>query len=410
MRPIPRAPGFDHTLALLRDPYRHLSSLARSLRSDVFRTRLLLTPTICLYGADAAGLFYSSGRIVRAGAGLRRIEKTLVGRGGVQGLDDEAHRRRKAMFLDIISEERIRLLCLRMDDAWRRFFAGLARGRRMVFYDEARALLMRETCAWAGVPLAAEEAGTRGREVAALFEYAGSIGPRHWWARRARRRCEQWMSDLVADVRQGRLQPPPESALHRIANHRDPDGRELSLDVAAVEVLNVIRPTLAVAVYLTQMLHALAENPECRQPLVGDAGYTRCFVQEVRRWYPFFPAVVGRVSEEFTWQEFTFPAGHRVILDLYGTNHDARSWSNPDDFHPERFRTIADDAAGFVPQGGGDRRVTHRCPGEPLAIALMGGAATHLARAPYLLPSQDMTLDYRQLPALPRSRMVIGGG
>ena len=414
MTSIPRAPGFDLTFALLRDPYRFISSMSAQLGSDVFLGRILLTPTICLRGAECADLFYCSQRLIRHGASLRRIEKTLVGKGGVQGLDDEAHRHRKALFLTILSPERIRMLADLVRHAWSDVTARLTPGRRIVFYDVARELLMRTTCAWAGVPLSPRDLSRRTREVAALFDYAGSIGPRHWWARLARRRCERWMRALVSEVRAGHLQPSPDSALHQIACHRDHLGQELSLEVAAVEVLNVIRPTVAVAVYLVQALHALHLQPGCA-PLISAAGdapdaYPHWFVQEVRRWYPFFPAAVARVRETFIWRDFQFPGGHRVLFDLYGTNHDERIWGDPQAFRPERFHGWKDDGISLVAQGGGDRRFTHRCPGEPLAIALMTETIKHFARKRnYVIEPQNLELDYRRLPALPHNRMVLTG-
>src|SRR3546814_15017346 len=100
----------------------------------------------------------------------------------------------------------------------------------------------------------------------------------------------------------------------------------LSLHVAAVEILNVIRPIVAVGVYITFVAHALHQFPECRRKVEAgdDTSYTEMFVQEVRRFYPFFPAVAALVRREFEWRGYHFPSGRRVILDLYGTNHDPR--------------------------------------------------------------------------------------
>lgn len=45
-------------------------------------------------------------------------------------------------------------------------------------------------------------------------------------------------------------------------------------------------------------------------------------IQEVRRVYPFFPAVPGRVCTLFEWHGHRFDVDDRVSLDLYGTCHD----------------------------------------------------------------------------------------
>jgi hypothetical protein len=50
------------------------------------------------------------------------------------------------------------------------------------------------------------------------------------------------------------------------------------------------------------------------------------FVQEVRRFYPFFPFVAAVVKKDFTWKGFEFKEGTLTFLDLYGTNHDPEVW------------------------------------------------------------------------------------
>src|SRR5688572_20639576 len=94
----------------------------------------------------------------------------------------------------------------------------------------------------------------------------------------------------------GQLGQPAESPLNVVASHRDLSGALLSARVAAVEVLNLLRPIVAVSVFITDAAHALHLNPGCRERLRrNEIGYADLFVQEVRRFYPFFPAVVARV-------------------------------------------------------------------------------------------------------------------
>ena len=47
-------------------------------------------------------------------------------------------------------------------------------------------------------------------------------------------------------------------------------------------------------------------------------------------------AVAAVVREDFHWGGHLFVKGRRVLLDLYGTNHDNRYWNNPERFDPER--------------------------------------------------------------------------
>ncbi len=84
----------------------------------LFETRIMLRKAICMMGPDAAALFYGASRF---GAMPGRIQKTLLGKGGVHGLDGDAHRRRKSA----------------MDE--------------VALYDELHELLTRAVCTWAGV-------------------------------------------------------------------------------------------------------------------------------------------------------------------------------------------------------------------------------------------------------------------
>ncbi|HZY64935.1 MAG TPA: cytochrome P450 [Rubrobacteraceae bacterium] len=97
-----------------------------------------------------------------------------------------------------------------------------------------------------------------------------------------------------------------------------------------------------------------------------------------------------------------------MLLDLYGTNRDARIWEEPHAFRPERFRDWDGSAFNFIPQGGGDHNNGHRCPGEWITIKLTERPARLLATAVrYDVPEQDLGIDLSRMPAIPRSRFVI---
>ena len=310
---------------------------------------------------------------------------------------------------------------------WEVYAAKCAGWDRVVLYDQARELLTRSVCQWAGVPLPEDEVLTRTAEPSAMFDRAGSLGLGHLWSRLGRMAGNHWARQLIESVRRGDLTPPPDAALTLVANHRDPQGLLLPPHVAAVELLNILRPTVAVAVYVVFVAWALEEFTDCRsEALEGGPEYDRCFVEEVRRFFPFFPAVAARVRHDFEWRGLRFPAGRRTLLDLYGTCHDPRAWYEPDRFHPRRLSGTPDPTApaagpddadacdyphdrfAFIPQGGGAAAETHRCPGEEVALELMLVALDQLTRRmTYTVPPQDRTIDFTRLPALPRDRFVL---
>jgi fatty-acid peroxygenase len=74
------------------------------------------------------------------------------------------------------------------------------------------------------------------------------------------------------------------------------------------------------------------------------------FVQEVRRFYRFFPFVAAVVKKDFPWKGFKFEEGTLTILDLYGTNHDPEVWENHDVFNPNRFAKWEGGLYDFISQ------------------------------------------------------------
>lgn len=405
-RETPHTPAFDSTLALLRDPYRFLSKTARHYGTDVFETRLLMQPALCLTGPEAAEVFYDTSRFSRAGSMPGAVQKTLLGQGGVQGLDDADHRHRKGMLMSLMTPARVDDLVALTAIEWElaaRMWAE--REGEVVLYDELHGILTRAVCDWAGVPLPDDEVDQRTRDLMLLFDGAAALGWRHVASRRARVRANAWAADVIRRVRTGELHPRPGTAARVIADHRLLNGEPLPLPNAGVDLLNVLRPTVAIGVFIAQEAHALHHHPACRERIAtGDDAYVRHFVQETRRYYPFFPLVAATVREEFAWRGHVFPQGRRVLLDLYGTDHDVRTWDAPEEFRPERFASWDGSAFNFVPQGGGDHTTNHRCAGEWVTIAIMEQAARTLVTAiEYEVPPQDMSIDFGRMPAIPRS-------
>jgi fatty-acid peroxygenase len=384
----------DDTLTLAFEGHGFIGRRSRVLGRDVFDTRIMLQRTLCMLGAEASRLFYESRNLVRDGAAPARLQATLFGRGGVQTLDGAAHRARKRLVLEQLVPSEIARLGRLFEDALRA--AASEWVSRVVLFDALNTILARAVCEWAGVQLDDER---RIADITPLIEASGGAGPRHWRGRVGRARAQWWIERQIESVR--RAEAPAIRALGAFAES------DLDARTAAVEVLNLIRPTVAVARYLVFCIVALHEFPHTVE-LVAEEDGVLPFVHEVRRFYPFFPAVAARVASPFVFHGVEFHEGNRVLLDLYGTNHDPRIWDEPENFRPERFIGWTGDPYTLIPQGGGDTPTGHRCPGERLTIDLMARAVrvfTH--EISYRLPPQDLSISLSRIPAIPASRVVL---
>ena len=405
-RPIPKEQGLDHSLAFLREGYLYVPNRRKSFQSNLFETRLLGERVICLGGAEAAALFYDAEKFVRQDAAPKRLLKTLFGEDGVQTLDGSAHTHRKRMFMSLMFPENIERLTKLVSREWER--ALDADAGEMVLYRTAQEVLMRAVCDWAGVPLGEQEVTRRTDEMRLLFESGTALGPKHIRGRAARSSAESWVREMVEEVRTNRLLPNEQTALYEFSWHRDETGELLPADVVAVEVINIIRPTVAVSIYVLFTVLALHQFPEARARLAYGETDSTWFVQEVRRFYPFFPVTAARVKQDFEWNGFAFNQGTLVLLDLYGTNHDPSVWTEPEQFHPDRFENWNESPFTFIPQGGGDVDFGHRCAGEHVTIAIMRETIdVFLNRYRYEVPPQDFSYIFVDLPSLPKSGLVL---
>lgn len=407
----PKLRSPDSAAAFLREGYTFISSRCDKLGTDLFRTRIAGRPVVCIRGADAARIFYEADRFTRRGALPPTVVHLLQDQGSVQTLDGSAHRHRKAMFLDIMSNASVAALIRLFEGHWLQRAAGW-QGRTIALHREVRLILTAAACEWAvGLPLREADVEARAAEFGLMVDQAGSFGPANWWAQLRRRRTERWARKIVSGIRSGSLSVPPGTPAALIAAHREANGELLSEEVAAVEILNIIRPVVAVDRFITFAGTALVEHPWWRAHFAAsDAAVAQDlepFAQEVRRYYPFFPAVGGVVRKEFTWRDHTFVPGNWVLLDIYGTNHDAALWQNPEAFQPERFKTWNADANTLIPQGGGEAASGHRCPGEGITLELVKSAVLLLARSSWTVPAQDLTISLSQLPSIPRSGLLL---
>lgn len=406
-RDIPRDREFDGSLALLREGYGYTQRRFIRNASPIFSTRLLLEPVIYMKGPQAAQKFYDPALFFRRGVMPARVRKTLIGTGGVQELDANRHYMRKELFLHSMTTARrdgfLQLLNEYLKEAVRQWQYQ----PQLEFFHAIAQVLCRAACAWVGVPLAPDEAALRARQFTAMVDGFGAFGPRHWRGRAARRQVERWLAGLVEAARAGNLAMPPDTPFAATIGFDDPQNGRLSTPVAVVEIMNFLRPIVAIATYLSFAMHALATHPAQRAKLDNPA-WLRAFVHEVRRYYPFTPFVAARVRHGFTWKGYHFPKNRRVVLDIYAMHHDAALWRNPSLFDPSRFLTKEITPFNFMPQGGGDFEHGHRCAGERLTIDAMLTVLHYMLHAVrFDFAPQSLAIDLTRIPTRPQSGMVL---
>jgi fatty-acid peroxygenase len=410
MRGFPEDPSIDATLALLREGYDFIPRRCARLGSDVFRTQLMLRPVLCARGPAAAKTFYADGRFTRRGGMPAITLRLLQDKGSVQLLDGAAHRHRKAMFVDILLDDvRMSALAAAVREEMEAALADWEERRSIDLVDEMVRILTVAGGRWAGLPVEGRSVADRARELGGMVENAGRIGPSAWRALLARSRHERHVRTLVGRIRAGSLTLPPTAPARIVAEHRELAGRPLSEAEAAVEIINLLRPIVAVAWFVGFVAIALARHPNWRQRLAADDDWLEPFVEEVRRVYPFFPFIGGRAAETFEWRGEEVAAGSWMLLDLYGTDHDAAAVSEPNRFAPERRLSWRDQSCSFVPQGGGRVRETHRCPGERATVEIMKVATAFLTRSmTYEMPSVGV-LPMNRYPAVPTDGVRLSG-
>ena len=388
----------DQTLAIALKGYAWLPDLRRRSPGRPVSTRVLGQPAVAVCGPSATQFFYGAGDLERHTALPAPVVNTLFGRGAVHTLDGPEHRHRKALFTHLLVGDGVDTVAKLAGEAFDEAAERWRGGPEVALFDESAKIIARAVTRWAGVPV--PDVAALARDLVAMVDGFATLGPRHVRALRARGRQERRLAALV------RAQAESPLPVATVAHHTGFDGRTLDPHTAAVELLNIIRPATAVAWFVAFAAHALDRWPRLRFGLSDDE-HAEAFVHELRRFYPFAPFLGGRATRDLRFQGEQIPAGTLVLLDVYGQHHDPDLWPDPYSFRPERFLGRQIGEFELIPQGGGDPRTGHRCPGEKMVIAILRTLVQRLAALDHYLPPQRTEIDLARIPALPRDRIRI---
>lgn len=231
---ISKEETLDHSAALLREGYLFISNRMKKFQSDLFETRVMGKKVVCITGEEAARVFYNTEFFKRKGAAPYRVQQSLFGVNAIQTKDDAEHLNRKQMFMSVMtsSHEKEELADMTKNQ-WDSVSRRWEQSDEVVLFDEAKEVLCRVACRWAGVPLHNTEVKKRAEDFYAMVDAFGAIGPRHWEGRMARNRTEAWIKDMIKKVRRGTLKVDSHSVIHQMAFYKDAEGNQLDPRMAA---------------------------------------------------------------------------------------------------------------------------------------------------------------------------------
>jgi fatty-acid peroxygenase len=392
----------DLALRLVRDGYLAIEHDRRARGGgSSYVSRLLGRRAVVVSGEGGARLFYDEGMVERAGAMPPPLALLLFGRGAVHGLDGGEHRDRKQLFLDRLGAGQV-VACARRAGEHLDARLKASAGQEVVVYDELVAAYGTAVVDWAGIDIPTDDAARLGRGLASIvdgFGFDGVAYPRAW---QARLRTNAQLRAIVRAARAEFPAPPPGSMLDTIASS------DLDEHTAAVELGNVLRPTVAVAWLGAFAVLALDRVGGWRSRLADPENEADrlTFAQEVRRTTPFVPALAGRARHEGEHDGLAIHRGDRLVLDVRGIDHDPELHPDPEHFVPDRFLHRVPGIYDLVPQGGGP--VTgHRCPGESMALQLLVVTLRAFAAVDAQVVG-PVAADLRRIPTLPHGGLRVG--
>ena len=399
----------------LKPSYTLLSEIREEANAAVVKAEVFTKELIVIYGKEAAQKFYAPGNFKREGAMPKAVIKTLFGEEGVQTLDGEEHQHRKNIFMDLMTPDR-------MDDYHdildKKLTEALdAENGTFELFDLARRVLFETVTEWAGInldDLTTEEIDDLANYQISMISGTITSPTDHIEGIMDRNKSEEWAQGLIKEAREHPVPGKENRALYAFASATDLNGDLLPIDVAAVELLNIIRPTLALTVWAALMGDALFNGSEIYNELKADFDRLQdSFIQEMRRYYPFFPMLPAISLQDVEVDGYVIPKDSWVVLDLYGTDHDARTIEKPEEFIIDRYvdnaeRISYEEEYEMIAQGGGKFRSMHRCAGEWITLHTLRVFSDHLVnKYEFSVPEQDFGIPMDQFPTYPNSKVLL---
>ena len=403
-------PVIGETLDFLRDP--DFAKKRHQQYGEVFKTRLLGSPTIFLKGPDANRFVFAHENEYFQVSWPGSV-KALLGPLSLALQTGHMHVQRRKLLVQAFQPRALEGYLPAMGDICDRYLTRWSNQGQLTWYPELRNPTFDIACKLlVGMDNASEtnlghwfETWDKG-----LFTIPLNLP----WTRFGQAyRCRGLLlAELEQLIRDRSAQPDPgNDALGLMLQARDEDGNQISVEELKDQVLLLLfagHETLTSA--LASFCLLMAQHPEVTekaraeqlalqdQPLTLDSMKQMTYLEQVLKEVLRMIAPVGggfrTVLKSCEFEGYTIPQGWTVLYEINLTHQDSNIFKSPDSFDPDRFspHRAEDKTKPFshVPVGGGMRE----CLGKEFARLEMKLFAAKLLRGYTweLLPDQDLTL------------------
>ncbi|KAF0698093.1 hypothetical protein As57867_011219, partial [Aphanomyces stellatus] len=149
---------------------------------------------------------------------------------------------------------------------------------------------------------------------------------------------------------------------------------------------------------------------------LDDLGYINQYILEVKRLFVAGPTqVYGKATTDFdvvtSKGTFHIPKGTIVSAGLETTNRDGDTWSNPDEFNPDRFADfeLSQNLYKFCPHGVG-HTTQRRCPAEQLVtLVCQSVLLSYFDFTWNMVPGQNFAVQDKSVTPVPVDGLTIVG-
>ncbi|NJK91025.1 MAG: cytochrome P450 [Blastochloris sp.] len=200
--------------------------------------------------------------------------------------------------------------------------------------------------------------------------------PSMWKGRRAVRRVDQVMLQILSCHKSVERASEEDNLLDMLLEYRDEEGKGMAPDLIRDEMVSIfLAGHETTALTLGWIFHLLEKHPEVesrlheeldvvlgdRKPEFGDyprLPYTKAVVEETLRLYPPVHVFSREAVEEDCLRGNAIPKGSFVIISSWLLHRHQKYWKNPEEFKPERFLPENVDGQlpyAYIPFGAGPR-------------------------------------------------------